>query len=81
MHEVGVKPRGYRASKTVQDYLDFTWRLVDQCLVAQTSEKARLKHSWPAYDAHFNETSRKHALLRAGVREHREVTREESRLA
>ena len=30
----------------------------------------RPKHAWPAYDAHFVETIRKHALLRAGVREH-----------
>ena len=30
----------------------------------------RARHAWPAYDAHFTETVRKHALLRAGVREH-----------
>jgi len=38
----------------------------------QMESVARIKHTFPAFGAHFPETIRKHALLRAGVREHRE---------
>jgi len=83
---------------SLQEYVDFAWRLVERCLVVPLVDSSppspepvestpypptqdsrlkesctamrTLKFSWPAYDAHFSTTIRRHALLRAGVREH-----------
>jgi hypothetical protein len=87
-----LAPNGGDAPATLQEYLDFAWRLAERCVVPReplptegsAQEPAalhaalpppatlRLKHAWPAYDAHFVGTIRKHALLRAGIREHQE---------